>query len=98
MAAIDSRLGFPTRDPHGDPIPSADGSAHLPDAVVLADAEPGEYTVARISDADPAQLRRLALAGVTLDAAIAVDHERNARASDVSLAADDAKAIWVTRA
>ena len=41
LDAIDTLLGHPTRDPHGDPIPSAEGDAHLPDAVPLAQAAPG---------------------------------------------------------
>ena len=32
---IDEFLEFPTRDPHGDPIPSADGTVHIPDATQL---------------------------------------------------------------
>ncbi|MFD8741144.1 metal-dependent transcriptional regulator, partial [Streptomyces sp. NPDC059618] len=32
---IDEFLEFPTRDPHGDPIPSADGTVQIPDATQL---------------------------------------------------------------
>src|SRR5690606_29262904 len=35
LAAIDAALGHPSRDPHGDPIPSASGVVKIPDAVLL---------------------------------------------------------------
>ena len=55
---LDAILGHPTTDPHGDPIPDADGHTALPDgAVLLADAELlGSVRVIRVSDADPAVL------------------------------------------
>lgn len=55
---IDEFLGFPTRDPHGDPIPSADGTVHIPDARRLTEVRPGHRVVVeRVSDADPALLQ-----------------------------------------
>jgi DtxR family Mn-dependent transcriptional regulator len=100
IAAIDARLGHPTRDPHGDPIPSADGAAHLPDAVVLSRAEPGTYVVTRISDSDPARLRAFAEAGVMPDAVLTVAEDGTAASPNGGYAidADSASAIWVTRA
>lgn len=97
IAAIDARLGHPTRDPHGDPIPSADGAAHLPDAVVLSLAEPGRYVVTRISDADPALLRTFADAGVTPDAVLTVASDGQITAPDGGAEIDpaSASAIWV---
>ncbi len=57
---IDQLLAHPITDPHGDPIPSPDGSAHQPaDTIALTDATPGTYTVVRVSDADPHLLARL---------------------------------------
>lgn len=55
---IDARLGHPVADPHGDPIPAADGTTSLPaGAELLVDVtEPGAYRVLRISDADPTLL------------------------------------------
>jgi DtxR family transcriptional regulator, Mn-dependent transcriptional regulator len=58
---IDAALGFPTHDPHGDPIP--DASLHVTDPAKLRslDAlEPGEEaTVRRVPDGDPELLRYL---------------------------------------
>lgn len=98
IAAIDTRLGHPTRDPHGDPIPSADGAANLPDAVTLADAGLGEAIVVRLSDADPDRLRRFAAAGLTLDASVTVsaDGAVSVGARELPLDADDRAAVWVT--
>ena len=62
---IDRRLGYPARDPHGDPIPTADGTPRRPEAVPLLDAGTGvPLSVVRISDADPAMLRYLAERGI----------------------------------
>ncbi len=71
VARIDQHLGHPSRDPHGDPIPSADGEPHLPDATVLADAAADRpMRVRRISDEDPRLLRELAEHGIGLDATL----------------------------
>jgi DtxR family transcriptional regulator, Mn-dependent transcriptional regulator len=58
---IAAKLGNPTQDPHGDPIPSAE--LELPERrdVALQDLQPGEHgRFARVSDVDPAMLRWLA--------------------------------------
>lgn len=61
LEAINARLGFPAQDPHGDPIPAADGSVVRPPAVLLAEATVGHRArVLRISDRDPGVLRELA--------------------------------------
>ncbi len=62
---MDALLGHPTADPHGDPIPRADGTVHHPpEARPLNEVEPGRYTVLRVSDADPDALDRLDTLGV----------------------------------
>ena len=68
LDAIDAQLGHPTRDPHGDLIPAADGTLHRPDAVRL-DAAPAGFAgrVVRISDRDPDALRVLDRLGVAID-------------------------------
>jgi DtxR family Mn-dependent transcriptional regulator len=98
VAAIDARLGHPTRDPHGDPIPSAEGAAHLPDAFPLSQAEPGPVTVVRLSDADPERLRRFADAGLRPDTRAVVRADGAIELADavVALDADDAASVWVT--
>lgn len=62
---IDARLGHPTHDPHGDPIPSATGV--LPDEaqVSLVALMPGDSArIARVRDHDPELLRHLETHGV----------------------------------
>lgn len=66
---IDRVLGYPTRDPHGDPIPSADGRVHRPEAKLLSEIEaPQRVRVERISDSDPAMLQYFASRGIVVDA------------------------------
>jgi DtxR family Mn-dependent transcriptional regulator len=98
LEAIDTLLGHPTRDPHGDPIPSADGDAHLPDAVPLAQATPGMAIVVRVSDADPERLRRFAEAGLVPGVPVEVASTGAVRVGDktVALGSADAAAVWVT--
>lgn len=63
---IDALLGHPTADPHGDPIPTADGHTHIAEgAVRLRDAGPGRHLVHRVSDADPADLGAATALGLT---------------------------------
>lgn len=65
---LDAFLGYPRRDPHGDPIPSAQGEVEELAPLTLAhlslDQEGQVLTVERISDADPALLRQLGALGV----------------------------------
>ena len=70
---IDAKLGFPTRDPHGDPIPAADGRVPTPAARQLSVCQDGDAgTVARISDADPEMLRYFSHVGISLDSRLRV--------------------------
>ena len=64
-ARIDRSLGYPTHDPHGDPIPDARLNVALQDLRSLDLLEPGEQaTVRRVPDGDADLLRYLA--GLTL--------------------------------
>lgn len=70
---IDAFLGHPDRDPHGDPIPAADGTVHHPEAVPLTGVKTGHRVrVERISDVDPARLQYFADQGVVVDAELEV--------------------------
>ena len=62
---IAEKLGHPTHDPHGDPIPSADGLIDEQVTVPLADVEAGQSGIfTRISDSDPEMLRYLSERGI----------------------------------
>jgi DtxR family Mn-dependent transcriptional regulator len=63
---IAAKLGNPTRDPHGDPIPSAELEIEEGQTECLAELEPGASGVfVRVSDSDPSMLRYLAQLGIT---------------------------------
>jgi DtxR family transcriptional regulator, Mn-dependent transcriptional regulator len=64
---IAAKLGNPTHDPHGDPIPDAQLQIDESATRSLADLEPGDRgTFVRVSDSDPAMLRYLSHRGVCL--------------------------------
>lgn len=78
VARIDAKLGYPDRDPHGDPIPSVDGAVPTPPARQLSDFTAGQAgRVARISDADPDMLRYFDSVGIALDTPIIVVERRD---------------------
>ena len=55
---LDKVLGYPTRDPHGDPIPRADGSSDEVSGVPLDSLAVGDGgLVERLPDRDPQALR-----------------------------------------
>jgi DtxR family transcriptional regulator, Mn-dependent transcriptional regulator len=62
---IAAKLGHPTIDPHGDPIPSADLELKERPTRSLDSLRPGERgTFVRVSDAEPEMLRYLAGRGI----------------------------------
>jgi len=62
---IAAKLGHPTRDPHGDPIPTPDLRIDEGPTTALHDVEPGAQGVfVRVSDPDPEMLRYLAAHGI----------------------------------
>jgi DtxR family Mn-dependent transcriptional regulator len=70
MAAV---LGHPTVDPHGDPIPGADGSIHEPDCLPLADVPEGRTVeLRRVHESQPDRLRYIGSIGLTPGAAVTV--------------------------
>ena len=106
---VDADLGHPTHDPHGDPIPRADGS--LPDSpgALLGTVEPGSCGIVdRVSDDDPSLLRYFDELGVALGTHLRVEQVRDyagviavaRRGPDgaeslVDLPAAAASAIWL---
>src|SRR5271169_6103133 len=62
---IAAKLGNPTVDPHGDPIPSVELELEEPSTLRLESLEPGEEGLfVRVSDSDPEMLRYLAERGI----------------------------------
>ncbi|AOW92414.1 DtxR family transcriptional regulator [Rhodococcus sp. WMMA185] len=106
ISRMDAKLGYPERDPHGDPIPSVDGSVPAPAARQLSDFANGESgRIARISDSDPAMLRYFDSVGVALDVTVTMLERRDyagtvcvrlgAEGEAVDLGNPAAQAIWL---
>jgi DtxR family transcriptional regulator, Mn-dependent transcriptional regulator len=70
---IAAKLGNPTLDPHGDPIPSPELTIAADESRSLYALEPDEQgTFVRVSDADPAMLRFLSERGIAPGARLEV--------------------------
>ncbi|MGI6879350.1 metal-dependent transcriptional regulator [Microbacterium sp. gxy059] len=106
---IDEQLGFPRRDPHGDPIPTRDGDVDRPDARPLSELAPGERgRIERISDADPGLLQFFADRGVGIGAVVelregapysdAVDLVVEGSGATAPLGRSATRAVWVSAA
>ena len=68
-AKIDEELGFPTHDPHGDPIPDRELRLDNGESRSLLDLEPGTRgSIARVPDGDSELLRYLGELGLVPDA------------------------------
>jgi DtxR family transcriptional regulator, Mn-dependent transcriptional regulator len=64
-AKIDEELGYPTHDPHGDPIPDSELRLVRQENRSLLELEPGTLvSIARVPDGDPELLRYLGELGV----------------------------------
>ncbi len=64
-ALIAEKLGHPTHDPHGDPIPTLEGEIEEGSSQALGDLQPGARGVfVRVSDSDPEMLRYLSERGI----------------------------------
>ncbi|WP_320535958.1 metal-dependent transcriptional regulator [Pseudarthrobacter sp. IC2-21] len=103
-----AKLGNPERDPHGDPIPTADGAVLMPEAHLLGELDPGHTgRIIRISDDNPDLLRYLAAEEIDLDAdvevmgrkpfggALVVRIQNGGRSRDYDLADEITAALWV---
>ncbi len=72
-ARIDRALGYPTTDPHGDPIPSMEGDIEPLTRLLLSDLNVGDTaTVERVWDRDPEMLRYLGGLGLYPNASVEV--------------------------
>ncbi len=86
---IDAMLGRPVVDPHGDPIPTPDGTMPPGSSVDLLSAPIGApLVVTRVLDQDPGFLRFVEQHQLMPGCAITIE-ARDARADSVSLLADD---------
>jgi DtxR family Mn-dependent transcriptional regulator len=92
LAAMEKELGYPTRDPHGDPIPTRGGDVHAIDAARLTDVPAGFVgTIARVADRHPDVLRYLDEKGLRLDTTLTV--QRTSSAAGIILVSADERSI-----
>lgn len=94
--AIDTLLGHPQYDPHGDPIPDSEGNMPVRRAISLAEAAHGTATVLRIDDADPQDLRAASALGLRPGQSVMISEstiEVDGRKAD---AAPFEHIVWVT--
>lgn len=64
-AELEARLGYPTHDPHGDPIPKADGQLASLEAIALSEQPIGHPAViVHLEDEPPELFRQIAAAGL----------------------------------
>lgn len=72
-AKIFESLGRPTRDPHGEPIPTKDGKMPTVDHESLSELQPGATgVISQVSKSNPEMLRYLGERGLVPDAAVEV--------------------------
>ncbi len=70
---LDRFLGFPASDPHGDPIPDAQGNMSIRTKKTLAELQPGQSCrIAGVKDTSAAFLQYLTQLGLSLDSQIKV--------------------------
>jgi DtxR family transcriptional regulator, Mn-dependent transcriptional regulator len=71
---MDELLGYPTEDPHGDPIPDKVGEVVVPASQPLSTIIPGHLVIVqRVSDDHPDLLRYLASLGLVPGALVKVE-------------------------
>ena len=87
---IDEQLGYPRRDPHGDPIPSTDGQVRILSLTPLRDIPlHRRMRIARFSDSDACALRSLEAKKLGLDAVVAISERMDAQTMKVIVQAEE---------
>lgn len=90
---LDKVLGYPTRDPHGDPIPRADGSSdEVPGAPLDTLAVGNGGVVDRLPDRNPQALRAWEEAGLVPGARVVI---LASGSSSMTVALDDGEMVQI---
>ncbi len=105
---IDALLGYPSVDPHGDPIPDSSGSFRQGELVNLVDCPAGDsFRIARVSDQGEDFLRFVERKGLKPGSTIAVRRPdpsagavtvRPERRPELTLGNEAAAKLWVESA
>jgi len=97
LERIDELLGHPTVDPHGDPIPNANGGLEEGPVKTLMDCRIHQTVrIARIADQDPEFLRFIEETGLKPGIRLRVDQRNNA-ADSVTLTRDTKPTVILGR-
>lgn len=92
---MEEKLGFPDRDPHGDPIPNREGIMPQFDTLNLALVPLGESVViSRVNDDDAKLLHLFSLHNVSIDSVISVT---SATSRSLELTTQDGESFEITR-
>ena len=95
LEKMDAYLGHPGFDPHGDPIPAADGRVEQRDVTCLCDVSAGSRCcVARITDQSPVFLRAVERLGLLPGTEVRLQH-RDDEAGTVEIAVPSRRAVTV---
>lgn len=79
LERLDTLLGHPKTDPHGDPIPTSGGDVHEPKRMSLSNCPPGTpQRVARVLDQDPEFLQFVQRQGLMPGATLVVEQRETA--------------------
>ena len=96
LGAIAAKLGHPERDPHGDPIPSAELEVSEADTVPLDGLPVGARgRLVRVLDADAALLAYLDAQGIALGDEVEVLLRRSLRRCSLTVSVADRALSWV---
>jgi DtxR family transcriptional regulator, Mn-dependent transcriptional regulator len=102
---IDQFLGYPNSDPHGDPIPRADGSLPAAQGLSLFQCEVGtRFRLVRVLEQDPPFLRYLDEVGLPLGVEGRVIENRAERGvvtvaagdRETTIARETAENLWIS--
>lgn len=95
LERIDHVLGYPTADPHGDPIPNATGEPDQGPLSTLADCTAGQTVlIVRMADQDPQFLRFANDSGLTPGAKAYIT-DRNEPADSITVTIDPARPVVI---
>jgi len=96
ISRLDKFLGFPTMDPHGDPIPNENGEFKEHPQVPMTDLEPDTKAfVVKVPDGDPSLLRHLDKIMMKLGSAVLVKEKVDFDES-VLVAIDDKQEVYLS--
>lgn len=94
---LDQFLGFPKYDPHGDPIPDAQGDYVVKSKILLAELpQHQKATIVAVKDSSAGFLQYLDKIGAYIGAQVAIE-ERMAFDGSLQLAIDGSKTAFLSR-